>query len=281
MMFDPACQWVIARLPLGVSAAGETVDRSAEGGDLALDELRAIRRHLVTCAHCRQHESSMRRAIEVLAVAALSPPLQTDLSSLWPAMEQRIAARVSMRPATIEIASAWPRPAWGRLGRMVRNWLSIDNDEYLRGSWLRDELRETLDAATHFGARIRLGSIAGSGMAAILATVWILVPAARRQEAAAQAVMASNQRVPAELAGPPVSMFAQTAEDSHTPIESDVASDGALAQAETARVVEATPSPAPDPAPVAKSPPAPTRFNYDLEHGTPMPRDSRDPKPVY
>jgi hypothetical protein len=41
-----------------------------------------------------------------------------------------------------------------------------------------------------------------------------------------------------------------------------------------------TPTSAVDPAPVAKALPR-TRFGFDLEHGTPSPRDMRETKPVY
>ena len=52
-----------------------------------------------------------------------------------------------------------------------------------------------------------------------------------------------------------------------------------LAEAEPPRPVEIS-HPALDAVAAPKSSP-PTRFGFDLEHGTPMPPDSREAKPVY
>jgi hypothetical protein len=217
----------------------------------------------------------MRQATEALGVAALSPPLQNDTSSVWPEMQRRIATQGIVRPSAIEDSSRLRRPVWARIERTFQNWHSPEGDDgRLRVAWLGDEIRETIDAAfaaMHFGARLRFGLIAGSGLVAILSTWFLLVPAVQQREAA----------VPAELVGPPLTGVAETAEHFPSSIENDNSSEGSLAQAEPVRMVEAAAPPVPEPAPVAKAASPPTRFNYDLEHGTPMPPDSRDPKPVY
>jgi hypothetical protein len=125
------------------------------------------------------------------------------------------------------------------------------------------------------------GLVFGISAAASLLVAIIEVPALHRQWVEAQARIVANA---APLADPGVSPLPPEEEPLETS-DSDEVSDVAanpLVQTEPARTSE-TPVAGLDGASAPKPPTtAPARrLGYDLEHGTPMPPDAREPKPVY
>jgi hypothetical protein len=123
--------------------------------------------------------------------------------------------------------------------------------------------------------------VLGISLAASILIVIIGVPAVRRQWTDAQARIAANA---APLADPGVSPLPAEEDSFETPDPDEVNDVAAnpLVQTEPARTSE-TPVAGLDGASAPKLSPAspPRRFGYDLEHGTPMPPDTREAKPVY
>jgi hypothetical protein len=130
--------------------------------------------------------------------------------------------------------------------------------------------------------------VLGLSLAGSILLVMIEVPALRRQSVDAPSPIIAKA-APLEDAGvsplPPVEVPLETAD----PDEVSDAAANPLVQTEPARTAEtpvagldgaSAPKPSPSPSPVPTAAPS-RRFGYDLEHGTPMPPDAREPKPVY
>jgi hypothetical protein len=118
----------------------------------------------------------------------------------------------------------------------------------------------------------------GFSLAASVLVLLIGLPIVHRQRADARATISANA-APLER---PVILPAPTDEES--PATSDLADAvdvpaNQLALAEPVQPPEA-PASGPDGTPAPKTV-APPRFGYDLDHGIPMPPDSRDSRPVY
>ncbi len=294
-MGNPACEWVRALLPLWVGVNDDPTERNGEGDDLSPEDRRSIEGHLGACLSCRQHRLDLDRAYSALAGAAGSLLIAPDAPSLWPLLERRMEAH-----------DARTRPPWIRAvqrvtDRGLRALTDLDGDRPIRSAWMRDSLGEILEGAG-LGRRgtqprngpgeppgrgqgaaaqsgWRPGWVAGAGVAAAILALVIVLPAVRRQHSDAQSVIRANAEPLADNRVPEVP---GTAEDPATPdITDDRASIPAreLAQAEPIPVPQA-PAPAHEGSPASKTAP-PSRLNFDLEHGTPMPPDARDAKPVY
>jgi hypothetical protein len=276
-MSNSACEWVRECLPLWVGDSADQAERNGEEGDLSTSDRQAIERHLEDCAPCRRYRTTLDEAMGALAIAAAQMPVEPQAPSLWPALERRIAnhdARMSSR---------WLRAAGRFADPMTRAWGAIHGERALHQAWTRDSLREALRGRRWRGSESKRmpGLVLGISLAASLLVMIIEVPALRRQLADAQARIVANA---APLADPDVSPLASEEESSATSDPDEFHDEGAnpLVQTEPARTSETpvagldgTSAPKPSPA----SPPR--RFGYDLEHGTPMPPDAREPKPVY
>jgi hypothetical protein len=292
MMVNPACYWVIARLPLGAGGVGELLDQSGAHGDLALDEFQTIRRHLSFCSACRDYEASMHRAAEALAVAALHPPVASTSQSVWLDLERRIAEHGELGLASTSTTRTARFAAFARISNTIRGWAASCSDQRWHAGWLRDLTRELLDLAREFsdraisglgvGSRPRLAFIVVSGLAAVVIAVRVGIPALNEREIASNAVIAANEKASVESTG---ATLVESPEHPTLPADGDGPSDRQLAQVESApaRDPETTPPTTArvEAPPVSKTITPPTRFNFDLDRGTPMPPDSRDPKPVY
>jgi len=88
------CKWVRDRLPL------------LAGNELRGADLRRVERHLIGCAPCREHRSSLGQALKVLHLAAAYPPVSAEAPSLWPSLARQI--RHSRPPAQAPLF-AWSR----------------------------------------------------------------------------------------------------------------------------------------------------------------------------
>jgi len=290
-MGNPACEWVRARLPLGVGIDDGPTDRNDEGDDLSPEDRRSIEGHLGACPSCRQHRLDLDRAYRALADAADCLRVAPDAPSLWPSLERRIAAHDA------RTLPPWLRAMHRVTDRGRRDLADLDGERPLRSAWLRDSLggilegaglsrrgtwpRHGLDESPDRGqhAAARSAWIIGAGAAAAILAMVIALPAVRRQHSDAQSVIHANAE---PLADNLVSEVPVTAEDTALP---DIADDRAsipareLAQADPIPVPQA-PAPAHEGAPAPKTAP-PSRLNFDLEHGIPRPPDARDAKPVY
>jgi hypothetical protein len=296
-MDNPTCEWVRGRLPLCMGAGDDPDDPSDEGGDLGVEDRRSIERHLGTCPVCREHRSGLSRAQEALGVAAAALPAVPDAPSLWPALERRIATHHA-RDGSRKSKSR----GRGRDGasERERTCAVLDGDRPLRSAWMQDTLREGFEAAGLGALSDRAGAarrrsapsarvlqaprvIVWAGLAASVLAVLVVVPAAWRRQAVAEARILADAApvegliLPSAAPEPEARQVAESA-----PEDDRIAAAGQLAQAEAIRPpAEPTPTPAAaaDATAGTKSA-APTRFGYDLDPVTPMP-DGRDAKPVY
>jgi Putative zinc-finger len=278
-MSNPRCDWVRICLPLWVGDSADRTDRNGEEGDLSAADRQAIERHLEDCAPCRRYRTTLDQALGALAIAASHMPVEPQAPSLWPALERRIAnhdARMSSR---------WLRAAGRFTDPWSRAWGVLHGERALRQAWTRDSLREAIHGRQRQGPESKRmpGLVLGITLAASLLVMMIEVPALRRQSVDAQSRIIANA-APLEDSG--VSPLPPDEEPLETSDPDEVSDAGAnpLVQTEPARTSETPvagldgPS-APKPSPTATAPSR--RFGYDLEHGTPMPPDAREPKPVY
>jgi hypothetical protein len=268
------CEWVRARLPLW--AAQGVRDEQASGGegsDLSAKESGVITRHLAQCTACRQHRLDLEQALGAIAVAAAHLPLFQDSPSLWPELERRIANH----PHASE-SGRWPHVT----DRDVRShgpWSELDDDRPISQAWTRDTISELLAGRRRHGTKSRWKAdlIFGLSIAATILMGLTLLQFLQRRWDDAEATIAANRMslgeivVPLPISEEPVLETADRDKNVVTPIQ--------LPEAEPPRPAESQ-AVAVETAPPLKSPP-PTRFGFDLDHGTPMPPDSREAKPVY
>lgn len=285
-MDKSSCQWVRGRLPLWVGFGDVARDPSGDGDDLSALDQRSIEAHLEVCAACREHRSGLASAREALGRAAVAPPLAPDTPSLWPALEQRIAASRSHDPARTS-------PVRESVVERARAWAALDDDRPLRAAWMQDTLREVVEAAGlrtgqvpdrpgrgHSAPSSRAARgrwwIVGSSLAASILAMLVVLPVAWRLRSAAESRIRDNTTpvaMPAGLVDSPEDEVPDLVEPA--PVRPRDVPAGQLARAESVKL-PADPSASPD----LKSD-SPLRYGYDLENGIPMPLDGRDAKPAY
>jgi hypothetical protein len=295
-MANPTCEWVRARLPLRVGAGDDPTELGDEGGDLNVEDGRSLDRHLSSCPSCRRYQVALKQALSVLTGAAVVVPPETP--SLWPALEQQIAAHEAR--TTARCAPGVPAVVEGGL----RAWADLDGDRPLRSAWMCDSLREAMELAGWYAGRVLRGAWPGAGRsepavegtgpvrephrgpgwivglsaAAAILAVLIGIPTTHRRVAEAESTMLANAAPRAGWVMPPVPPQPEGPATAEPGSKRDLPA-GQLAQAEPIPVHE-PPTSGGDGATGSKAAP-PTRFGYDLELGAPMPPDARDVKPVY
>jgi hypothetical protein len=275
-MGNRECEWIRPRLPLWVDN-GAGSGRSAatgEGGDLSARECRHIERHLASCATCRQYRSSLDQALGALAITATQLPFSDEAPSLWPMLERRIAGRNLRAP------SRWQTVASRSVDRSGRPWGDLDDERTLRQAWTHDTIREVLAARNR--QKPEWGRLSGlvfkSSVAAALLLALVESLVVNRQAQSARSTIAVNS-------APLTDLIVAPAVALETPPEISDRDNGdspvnQVAEIDSPRPAETSGSGLEAAAAAPKSPPH-TRFGFDLEHGTPMPADSRDAKPVY
>ncbi len=268
------CGWVRARLPLWVHHAvrDEQSQVGSEGSDLSAKDSSVIALHLAACTSCHQHRLNLERALGALAVAAADLPLAQDPPSLWPELERRIA-----NPQTSD--GRRDRHVTDGAARSPRPWSDLDGDRPISRAWTRDTIGELLTGRRFVRTKSRRKTdlILKLSVAATILIGLVLFQILQRKYNDAEAMIAAN-RVPLDELVVPMS----TSDEPVVEITDHSANEvppNQLADADPQRPDEFQ-APAVETAPILKSSP-PTRFGFDLDHGTPMPPDSRDAKPVY
>jgi hypothetical protein len=290
MMDKSSCQWVRGRLPLWMGFDGGASDPGGAGDDLDTADRRSIEAHLAACPACREYRSGLARALEVLDLAAASPPVAPDASSLWPALERRIAARHSPEGSRTACGP-------GSAAERGRNCSALDDDRPLRSAWMRDTFSEVVEAVGWGSRPVRSGRagrgrsgpprraagghwrVVGASLAASILALLVVTPVAWRVRAAAEARIRDNAAPVAMRAlptDPPEAERPDRDEPGPTPVRDIPA--GQLAQAEGIKPPAGPPTAA-DATSGAK-PGTPPRVG-DLDIGTPMPQDGRDATSVY
>jgi hypothetical protein len=271
------CEWISARLPLWVDNGdcNSLMDVHGERGDLTVEEHKEIERHLASCARCCRHRVALEQAFGALAIAANHLPVAPSAPSLWPLLERRIANHETPNAGRWMLIRGWSNP------QLVQPWAKLDSMWPLRQAWARDSLRELLAGSQQKPKSKQFaGLLLKTSIAAALLLMLSAFSLAHRKWTIAQATIVANA-VP--LADPiPVTKITE-----EPPVEIPVEiADRDTNDVPVNQLADAEPpSPAETaPAAVEASVPKPslrTRFGFDLEHGIPMPPDTRDAKPVY
>jgi len=270
---DVGCDWVRARLPLWVGDHDIRADGSGEGGDLSLLEHRRIERHLDHCATCPGHRSDLERALATLAVTAADLPVEPQVPSLWPALKDRIEDFHQPVPSpAIRLACAFT-DLW------ARGLTDFTTNKAVRRAWARDSLEALFTRRENgrVGSKRGMGLVLGLGLIASLLITVVAVPGLWREWANAQSTIAANALPLADRGDSPTERALESEPDLGRSDDSKTQDE--VAQADVARPVEpAGGGVASSTEPKAA---APARYGYDLEHGIPMPPDTRESKPVY
>jgi hypothetical protein len=294
-----SCGWVHEWLPLLVD---DRDGLACEDNDLDAEHRRLIERHLTECLSCRQHQADLEKAISVLSIAAAETTgLRTP--SLWPRLEEQIQRHQE------QSRSRWLRP----LRAICPEGIRITADRFLRGcdqfrsdlplqlAWTEDSLGDLLanQARPVFASkRPRLGRASslvtpkvgfGLGLAAVGMVLFLLFVVVQRRQIQTEARIAADT-VPLPSVQLPLPELPEALEDVVTATSSatvsrtsnllslarpavptDAASMGQGGTAKTASTLTTTTATA------TSAPP----YDFDLEHGTPMPPETRTSKPAY
>ncbi|HWT81711.1 MAG TPA: zf-HC2 domain-containing protein [Candidatus Methylomirabilis sp.] len=297
IMGHSSCDWVHDWLPLLVD------DSDGLACDLNAEDRRLIEQHLIECSSCRQHQAALEKAISVLRIAAADWTAGLRAPSLWPKLEERIQRHQE------QSRSRWLRT----LRALSPEGIRITADRFFCGcgqlrsnlplqlTWTRDSLGDFLANRAwpvFSGSRSRLGKTyrfvtprVGFGFSLALAgvIVFLLVVIMQRWQTQAEARIAADTAPPPSMQLP-LTELSQVSEDVVTGTSSNTvsrasdslslaspavpaaaASMGQVATTKTASTITTT---------TATATSAP-RYDFDLEHGTPMPPESRAGKPAY
>jgi len=300
IMGRPSCDWVHERLPLLVD---DSDGISCEGNDLSVEDRCRLEHHLAECASCRQHRAALEKAIAILSIAATEMTAGLRTPSLWPMLEERIQHHHAQSRSTWlrALRSICPEGIRITADRFIRGCDHLRGDLPLQLAWTRDSLGDFLagrawfafssgrsrHGAAHRSVTPRFGlgfSLAMAGM-----VVLFLVVVIQQRKTLAEARIAANA-VPVPSLELPLPELPEASKDVVTATSSSTvarASDslalasppvlpaapsmGQIATAKTAATATTT----------ATSATSPTRYDFDLEHGTPMPPETRGGKPAY
>jgi hypothetical protein len=240
-MSNSTCDWVRARMPLWVGDCDVRSEPTVEEGDLIAADRLTIERHLEDCANCRQYRVALDQAMGALAIAAAHLPVDTQAPSIWPALKHRIADQTNRGSAH-----------WVRTTRRLAD------------PWNRRKLAFAL----------------GTGLTASLLVAVIGYPILHSQLLDAQSTIDANAAPLADDAVAPLPPDEELVQNPE-PDETVDTGAGQVAQTEPALAPEGPVSALDATSTPKQPPPRQRRFGYDLEHGTPMPPDSRELKPVY
>jgi hypothetical protein len=175
-MRNPSCPWVRARLPLDAGPAGDEAglfgpehdpgvvvaryqagaepeneieaqagasSRIGEGQDLDAEERLAIAAHLQVCDACRSYRDQLLDSFTALSMAAIAAPVDPHAPSLWPGLQQRIAAAEHTR----QRARLRPLRRFDALAARIRDFAESERATGFRSRlvWGRDTLVDAFD----------------------------------------------------------------------------------------------------------------------------------------
>lgn len=268
------CEWISARLPLWVDNGdcNSSIEIDGERGDLTVEERQEIEQHLAGCARCCRQHVALERALRALAIAANHLPVVPSAPSLWPLLERRIANHKTPNAGRWMLMRGWSNPL------LVPPCSKLDSMRPLRRAWGRDTLRELLAGRSQQKPKSKrfAGLLLKTSIAAALLLMLSAFLLAHRQWTIARATILANA-VP--LADPiPIPKITEEPLLEIADRDRNDVPVNQLPDAEPPIPAETAP------AAVEVSVPKPasrTRFGFDLEHGIPMPPDTREAKPVY
>jgi hypothetical protein len=297
IMGRPSCGWVHGWLPLLVDD-GDGLAR--DDNNLDTQDRRLIEWHLEQCSRCRRHQTELGKVISVLNLAA-TETTEPRTPSLWPTLEERIQRHQEQcRSQWLRILRATcPEGIRVTMDRLLCGYGQVRCNLPLQLAWTRDSLGDFL--AKHVWPMLRskapssdkavVLSRAGLclGLAAACMVLLLLFVTSQRRPPRFEARIVAD-RVPPPRIQLPLPELPEASDDDMTavpllavargayspPPESQAAplaaaSMGQVAPTKTASTTSTT---------TAMETSAP-RYDFDLEHGTPMPPDSRTSKPAY
>ena len=299
------CEWVRQWLPL---LEEDRDGLSCEPGDLGLDDRRQIEHHLVNCQPCQAHRASLDCALSALRQVALASAVSRDLPSVLPAVNDRIQRlNEQSQSPWLGILRKIRSCAFGPPEDRRRRGLGrLHSGLPLRIAFLPDSLTDLLTsrprlAAWNFGANPHAHALLWPGMlgrrvavagslAMVGLLVFLVVSSLVRHEHDAKVQIAVNAAPITDLDVTQAETMVESSDPAPEPAprpESSTVSSSPLAEATVSpeplvmisQTLPAKPAGATS-APSPSTTPAP-RYDFDLEHGTPMPPESRGGKPAY
>src|SRR5262249_36934729 len=160
---------------------------------------------------CRRCRTALEQALSALAAAASYRPADSEATSLWPALERRIAGHRASK------SSRWLSVATALGDRWFRAWRSLEGDRPLRQAWMRDTWRDALTGLRRPGAdpKLRPALITGFSLAAVaLFVVLFGIPGWRRQGVDARSTITADSTPLVDDAAPPAPLDQQALEAS-------------------------------------------------------------------
>ncbi len=296
-----SCNWAHDWLPLLVD---DSDGLACEGNDMTPEDRRLLEQHLTECSSCRQHRAALVEAISVLSVAAADLATEPRTPSLWAQLEKRIERDRKQSPSRwIQvIRTACPEGMLASADRLFCGYNQFLSNLPLQLAWTRDSLGDILreevrrvigrrgDESGEFCRFVtpRLG--VGLSLAAFGIVLFFLVGFMHqhRQNPGETPVAARTAPVPSVqtplLDLPEASEDVVTSTSSSTisrasnspslatsPALDTATSMGQVATAKAAAITTTT---------TATATSAP-RYDFDLEHGTLLPPETRTGTPAY
>lgn len=296
----PSCEWVHEWLPLLV---GDGDGISGDDTNLSADDRGQIEHHLAECASCRQYRAALDDAVSILSISAAEMPAGLGAPSLWPRLEEQIQRHHEQSRSTWLrfLRAICPEGIRVAADRLYRGSGYLRSQLPLQLAWTRDSVHEFLASRAQFvtssvrsdlgtpfrTATLRLGLGLSLAMAGML--VLMLVTVIQRQKVQAKAQIVAKA-APIPTMETPLAEPREESEDVVTAFSSstDSRASDSLAQAEPAAPAEVPVTEQNTPAKTATTATTTTatttsapRYDFDLEHGTPMPPETRGGKPTY
>ncbi len=304
IMGRSSCDWVHDWLPLLVD---DSDGLGCEGSDLIGEDRRLIEQHLRECAKCCQHQAALQEAFAILGIAAADMTVGARAPSLWPKLEERIQHHHEQaRSRWIQaIRAICPARTRASIDRFFCGCSQFRSNLPLHLAWTRDSVGDFLAdrgwasflsrQSRSYGMLRSLSPRLIFGLSLAAAAMVLLLLAAvmqqRRQIQAEAPIAAETTPWPRielplpELPEPSEDVITSTSSStvlraSNSPSLATSAAPGTAtsmgqaAAAKTASTVTTTTA-------TATTVTSVPRYDFDLEHGTPMPPETRTGKPAY
>jgi hypothetical protein len=304
-----SCGWVHEWLPLLVD---DSDGLACEDNDLDAQDRRRIEGHLTECSRCRRHQAELGMAISILGIAATETSGQRT-PSIWPELEERIQRHQE------QCQSGWLRSLRGTCpegiriiaDRLLCGCSQIRGNMPLQLAWTRDSLGDFLTnqvwplfqskrpgPGKAFGLATWRGRVGLSfSLAAAGLILFLLFVSAQRRQNQGDARIAADTVLPdrIELLLPELPELSEASEDEASEDVVAATSSATLSRVSNSLSLATPAAPAAEismgqSAPAKKASTMTTttametsapRYDFDLEHGTPMPPETRTSKPAY
>ena len=296
------CKWVQERLCLLLE---HDDGPGGEQRDVPMKEQMCIERHLVHCTSCRNYRASLEGVMVLLTTAAAEPWTRPASPSIWLDLEPQIQHRPRRRQGLWQrlVGRICPKPLHSAANQLARCCDSLQTEIPLRLAWAEDSLRELIERIalilrSHNASEIALTFrmhrgqlLSGFSLAAAVVIILTVLAVPYRQAIPTRAQVPPNP-APVQVSRVPTQDVPEQTMDvivTTEPVTNSRASNS-LVQADMPAPTEPLAS-KPTPPPVkalatatAEATSVPTsspQYDFYLEHGTPMPPESRGGKPAY